>query len=81
LNSPAFTRALLPDQIWLRCVRENGKAWRWYERKGFVFEKQAIEARITDGSSKEPFDDETVLVAAHPLVFRALADGRNRAAL
>ncbi len=39
----AFTRTHLPDEIWLRCVRENEKAWRWYEREGFVFEKQAIE--------------------------------------
>ncbi len=39
----AFTRARLPDEIWLRCVRENEKAWRWYEREGFVFEKEAVE--------------------------------------
>jgi ribosomal protein S18 acetylase RimI-like enzyme len=39
----AFTRERLPDEIWLRCVRENEKAWRWYEREGFVFEKEAIE--------------------------------------
>lgn len=39
----AFTRQHLPDEIWLRCVRENGKAWRWYEREGFVFEKEAVE--------------------------------------
>jgi GNAT superfamily N-acetyltransferase len=38
-----FTRERLPDEIWLRCVRENHKAWRWYEREGFVFEKEAIE--------------------------------------
>lgn len=38
-----FTRQLLPDKIWLRCVRENEKAWRWYEREGFVFEKEAVE--------------------------------------
>ena len=31
-----------PDQIWLRCVRDNEKAWRWYEREGFVFEKEAV---------------------------------------
>ena len=30
----AFTRQHLPDEIWLRCVRENEKAWRWYEREG-----------------------------------------------
>ena len=39
----AFTRQQLSDEIWLRCVRENEKAWRWYEREGFVFEKEAIE--------------------------------------
>ena len=39
----AFTRQLLPDEIWLRCVRENEKAWRWYEREGFVFEKEQVE--------------------------------------
>jgi ribosomal protein S18 acetylase RimI-like enzyme len=39
----AFTRSQLPDEVWLRCVRENEKAWRWYEREGFVFEKQAVE--------------------------------------
>jgi ribosomal protein S18 acetylase RimI-like enzyme len=39
----AFTRTQLPDEIHLRCVRENEKAWRWYEREGFVFEKQEVE--------------------------------------
>jgi ribosomal protein S18 acetylase RimI-like enzyme len=39
----AFTRQQLPDEIELRCVRENEKAWRWYEREGFVFEKQELE--------------------------------------
>ena len=39
----AFTRTQLPDEIWLRCARENEKAWRWYERERFVFQKQAIE--------------------------------------
>ena len=39
----AFTRTLLPAEIWLRCVRENEKAWRWYEREGFVFEREALE--------------------------------------
>ena len=39
----AFTRELLPDEIVLRCVRENEKAWRWYEREGFVFEREAVE--------------------------------------
>jgi GNAT superfamily N-acetyltransferase len=38
-----FTREQLPDEICLRCIRENDKAWRWYEREGFVFEKQMVE--------------------------------------
>jgi ribosomal protein S18 acetylase RimI-like enzyme len=38
-----FTREKLPDEIWLRCIRENDNAWRWYEREGFVFEKEALE--------------------------------------
>lgn len=38
----AFTRQRLPDEICLRCVRENVRAWRWYEREGFVFEKEAV---------------------------------------
>ena len=38
----AFTRAQMPDEIWLRCVRENEKAWRWYERDGFMFENEDI---------------------------------------
>jgi ribosomal protein S18 acetylase RimI-like enzyme len=39
----AFTRKHLPDEIWLRCVRENEKAWHWYEREGFVLEKEQVE--------------------------------------
>jgi GNAT superfamily N-acetyltransferase len=39
----AFTRQQMPDEIFLRCVRENEKAWRWYEREGFVLEKEAVE--------------------------------------
>jgi ribosomal protein S18 acetylase RimI-like enzyme len=38
----AFTRQQLPDEIWLRCARGNEKAWRWYERAGFVFEKEDL---------------------------------------
>ena len=38
----AFTRRLLPDEIWLRCAVGNEKAWRWYEREGFVFEGEKI---------------------------------------
>ena len=39
----AFTRQMLPDEIHLRCVRENERAWRWYEREGFVFEQEKVE--------------------------------------
>jgi ribosomal protein S18 acetylase RimI-like enzyme len=39
----AFTRQHLPDEISLRCARDNEKAWRWYERECFVFEKEAVE--------------------------------------
>ncbi len=39
----AFTRRQLPDEIELRCVRENEKAWRWYEREGFVHEQEQVE--------------------------------------
>ncbi|CAL74030.1 conserved hypothetical protein; Putative Acetyltransferase, GNAT family [Bradyrhizobium sp. ORS 278] len=35
----AFTRGALPDEIWLRCAEGNERAWRWYEREGFVPEK------------------------------------------
>lgn len=38
----AFTRTQMPDEIHLRCVRENEKAWRWYEREGFVCEGEEI---------------------------------------
>ncbi|HVX78720.1 MAG TPA: GNAT family N-acetyltransferase [Bradyrhizobium sp.] len=39
----AFSRQQMPDQIRLCCVRENEKAWRWYERQGFVFEHETVE--------------------------------------
>ena len=39
----AFTRQHLPDEIELRCIRENERAWRWYEREGFVYEKEQVE--------------------------------------
>ena len=39
----AFARTQMPDEIELRCIRENEKAWRWYEREGFRFEKEALE--------------------------------------
>jgi ribosomal protein S18 acetylase RimI-like enzyme len=38
----AFTRTQMPDEIVLRCVRENEMAWRWYEREGFVFETEVV---------------------------------------
>ncbi|MDA9507466.1 acetyltransferase [Bradyrhizobium sp. CCBAU 11386] len=38
----AFTRTQMPDEMYLRCVRENEKAWRRYEREGFVFEKEEV---------------------------------------
>jgi GNAT superfamily N-acetyltransferase len=40
----AFTREHLPDEILLRCVRENDKAWRWYEREGFVFDEEKADS-------------------------------------
>jgi GNAT superfamily N-acetyltransferase len=39
----AFTRQHLPNEIYLRCVRENEKAWCWYEREGFVFEQEQVD--------------------------------------
>lgn len=42
----ALAREKLPDEIWLRCIRENETAWRWYEREGFRFEKEAPEPAI-----------------------------------
>jgi ribosomal protein S18 acetylase RimI-like enzyme len=41
----AFTREQMPDEIWLKCARDNEKAWRWYEREGFVFEGETINPR------------------------------------
>ena len=38
----AFTRTKLPDEICLRSALKNEKAWRWYEREGFVFEREDI---------------------------------------
>jgi ribosomal protein S18 acetylase RimI-like enzyme len=35
-----FTRKNLPDEICLRCASLNQKAWRWYEREGFVLEME-----------------------------------------
>ena len=83
----AFTRQHLPDEIHLRCVRENEKAWRWYEREGFVFEKEQVEPmtgfvmKYYRWKKEERSDDETLLVAALAVVLRAVADGRNRTAL
>jgi ribosomal protein S18 acetylase RimI-like enzyme len=36
----AFTRRHLPDEIALRCAVENLRAARWYEREGFVKERE-----------------------------------------
>jgi hypothetical protein len=77
----------MPDEISLRCVRENEKAWRWYEREGFVFEKEEAEPmtgfvmKHYRWKKEGSLDDEALLVAAFAIVFRAVADGRNRAAL
>jgi ribosomal protein S18 acetylase RimI-like enzyme len=40
----AFTRQHLPDEVRLCCARKNEKAWRWYERERFVFEKETVDA-------------------------------------
>lgn len=40
-----FTRKKLPEEIRLRCIRENENAWRWYEREGFVFEQEKLEPK------------------------------------
>jgi GNAT superfamily N-acetyltransferase len=32
----AFAKQQMPEGMWLRCVMENGRAWQWYEREGFV---------------------------------------------
>ena len=41
----AHTRSLLPDEIWRRCVRENTRARRWYEREGFRLETEELEPK------------------------------------
>lgn len=38
----AFSRQQMPDEIFLRCAVKNEKAWRWYEREGFVFENEVV---------------------------------------
>ena len=37
-----FSRKVLGDEIWLRCAKPNQKAWSWYEREGFVLEKEEL---------------------------------------
>src|ERR1700712_2533211 len=39
----AFTRQHLPDEILLRCVRENEKAWGGCEREVFAFGGEQVE--------------------------------------
>ena len=39
----AFTRGLLPHEIHLRCVRENERAWHWYEREGLCLRRKQVE--------------------------------------
>lgn len=34
----------MPDEMYLRCIRENEKSWRWYECEGFVFKGEEIAA-------------------------------------
>jgi GNAT superfamily N-acetyltransferase len=40
----AFARQLMPTEMWLRCSLANERAWRWYEREGFVRER--VEHRL-----------------------------------
>lgn len=35
----ALARSHMPDEIWLRTSTGNERAWRWYEREGFIREK------------------------------------------
>lgn len=35
----AFARTEMPDEMWLRTSVANERAWRWYEREGFVRER------------------------------------------
>ena len=65
----AFTRQHLPDEIWLRCVRENEKAWRWYEREGFVFEKEQVEL------DERPRDEILSMAEIGVTAVARLADG------
>jgi ribosomal protein S18 acetylase RimI-like enzyme len=41
-----FTRSHLPNEIWLRCASRNERAWRWYEREGFVFEREEVDPNL-----------------------------------
>jgi ribosomal protein S18 acetylase RimI-like enzyme len=36
----AFARTRMPDEIWLRTSAANARAWRWYEKEGFVRERE-----------------------------------------
>ena len=83
----AFTRTQLPDEIWLRCVRENDKAWRWYEREGFVCETQQLEPmtgfvmKHYRWKREDMVHDAALLVTPLARVRGPLADGRGRATL
>ena len=35
----AFAREMMPVEMWLRTSVGNERAWRWYEREGFVRER------------------------------------------
>ena len=35
----ALAREKMPDEMWLRVSLGNERAWRWYEREGFVRER------------------------------------------
>jgi ribosomal protein S18 acetylase RimI-like enzyme len=35
----SLAREEMPDEMWLRVSLGNERAWRWYEREGFVLER------------------------------------------
>jgi len=46
----AFTRAHLPDEICLRCVRENEKAWRWWSDSNIRIPSQRPPLRMLEST-------------------------------